>query len=689
MTRRALLIGFTTGLLIACFGFVNDRLLELESVNSGHLIPVIVLGATFLTMVALNPLLFRFRRSWAFTPKELAVVIVLTSAACSIPGRGLLEQFTQNIIMPFHWNRVNPGWQEHQLMKYVPEGAMVAVDEDNYDETVGAYIMGAPASGEKIPFLEKLRRGWFRVPWYAWAPALMTWLPMVLLCGVCMVCLALIVHRQWAAHEFLSYPIADFTTSLIQREPDKFFPTVFRRRVFWIGFGIVFLIRLNNGLYVWFPEVMIPVRLTWYITPFAKLFPSIYKVQWGGSLLRLNLFPLVSAFAFFLSAEVAFTLGITQIMYVIFAMPLVSMGINMSTQYTLGGWNGWMRAGSYATFGLILVYTGRQYYKEMLLRALGTGKRTSGENSAVWALRLLAVASVLLVVCLIRLGLDLPFAVATVLLMLLAYVVVSRISAETGLFFIQPRWQPIGVLMAMFGGYALGPQAIMACTLAGTVLCIDQSQALMPYLVNGLKLSENVKLRPAPVAGLAFSFYTIAVLAAVAVVLVAIYDFGTPTGYNWSYQRVPSMPFRAVEQEVLRLKGLGSLHDAETLPWIKRIAQSVATEHFWWAAGVGVFFVLVCGLLRMRVPWWPIHPVMFLVWATYPMATLSFSFLVGWLVKRTTVRFGGNRMVKKLKPLMIGIIAGEIMGALVFMVAGAVYYFNTGDKPLSYRFFPR
>jgi len=46
-------------------------------------------------------------------------------------------------------------------------------------------------------------------------------------------------------------------------------------------------------------------------------------------------------------------------------------------------------------------------------------------------------------------------------------------------------------------------------------------------------------------------------------------------------------------------------------------------------------------------------------------------------------------MVRKLRPLMIGIIAGEIAGALFCMIGGALFYAITGEKQMNYRFFPR
>ena len=59
--------------------------------------------------------------------------------------------------------------------------------------------------------------------------------------------------------------------------------------------------------------------------------------------------------------------------------------------------------------------------------------------------------------------------------------------------------------------------------------------------------------------------YVAAVLLAVVVVLCACYYFGAPISYNWSYERIPCMPFRTLEPEVLQLKAVGSLEAAETL----------------------------------------------------------------------------------------------------------------------------
>lgn len=687
MTRRAIIIGFLGAMFIAGVGYINDRILGLENFTNGHLLPIIVLGFTFLAVLALNPLLFSIKKEAAFSPRELALIVILMSAACSIPGRGLMEQFTQIMVTPFHWNRVNPGWQQHELMQYVPEGLLV--DATDHDRVVTGYITGTEPTADGPAWgLPWLTTTLGRVPWAAWRAPLVTWLPMVFLVAVISICLSLIVHRQWSSHEFLSYPIADFTASLLERKPDRRWPEVLMSRLFWIGFAVIFLIRLNNAIQVWWPDYLIPVRLTFSFTPLAQLWPAINKVPWGRAMLFVRVFPLVIAFAFFLSAEISLTLGVSQLLWTLVAIPMVTVGIELNTQYGLGGWSGWQRAGSYTALGLMLLYTGRHYYAKVLKDGISPKQPEPEDVTNVWACRFLILSCILLVGLTMRIGLELPFALGNVMLMLLTFVIVSRISAETGLFFIQPRWQPYGVLLAMLGGCAMGPQTLVISGLFCTLLCIDQSQAVMPYMTNGLKLSEKLGLKLPKVANLTLLMYVLGVALAIVVVLAASYDVGTPTNYNWSYQRVPTMPFRGLEQEVLRLKAAG-LMDVAQLPWYERFAYIHPKPNFLWAAGLGFGAVILFSFLRLRFPWWPLHPVLFLLWATYPMSFMAHSFLMGWFVKKMSVRFGGSKMVRKLRPLMIGIIAGEIAGALFCMIGGALFYAITGEKQMNYRFFPR
>ncbi len=689
VTFRAFIVGVLCALFIAGFGYVNDWILDLERFTSGHLIPVIVVGPLLLFAATANLLLYRLRRRWAFSGREMAVVFVLTSTACCVPGRNLMEHFTQVLIMPHHWYRVSPGYRQKELLRYFPEGALV--DPASGDTVLGGYVtgMGTPED-RSLPAPERLARQVRRVPWQAWVRPLRLWLPLVLAGLVCYGCLGVILHTQWSRHEHLAYPIADFVASFVGRGEAEPATPALRSRLFWAGLCGVLLVRVINGLNAWFPEVVIPVKLTYSFAPLMTLFPTVGKVLWGPGLFRFELFPLVVAFAFLLSTEISLTMGLSQILWVLVAAPLVSLGIDFNTDYSGMGLSGWQRGGSYIAFALTLAYTGRHYYGRLLRAALG--RPAAGpppEAGPVWAMRLFLPAVLLTVLLVMRLGAPWPFATATVGLALLSCVVVSRISAETGLFFIHPRWQPFSFLLAAVGGAMMNPSALVACILACFVLSIDQSQAYLPYLSNALKVCEQVGLPRARLTAATLAVCGAGVFLATAVALTATYDAGTPRQCAWSYDVLPKLPFQAMEPEVLRLQAVGNLEAAESRPWYAKLDMVRPQKHFLWAAGFGFAGVLAFSILRLRLPWWPLHPVLFLVWVTWPMYVFSYSILLGWAVKTAALRLGGYGVVRRLRPLMFGVIGGEILGALVFMVVGALYFAVTGKPPIAYRYFPR
>ena len=94
--------------------------------------------------------------------------------------------------------------------------------------------------------------------------------------------------------------------------------------------------------------------------------------------------------------------------------------------------------------------------------------------------------------------------------------------------------------------------------------------------------------------------------------------------------------------------------------------------------------VLVTAAARLRLPWWPLHPVAFLIWGTYPANRFAFSFLMGWALKTTVTSLGGGRAYHAMVPLMIGIVAGEVAISFFWLAVGTLYYFSTGMSPTWY-----
>jgi len=60
---------------------------------------------------------------------------------------------------------------------------------------------------------------------------------------------------------------------------------------------------------------------------------------------------------------------------------------------------------------------------------------------------------------------------------------------------------------------------------------------------------------------------------------------------------------------------------------------------------------------------------------------MAFSFGIGWAIKALVSKYGGGHMYQRLKPLMIGLIAGSMVAKFLPMIIGTVYYLITGHSP--------
>jgi hypothetical protein len=177
--------------------------------------------------------------------------------------------------------------------------------------------------------------------------------------------------------------------------------------------------------------------------------------------------------------------------------------------------------------------------------------------------------------------------------------------------------------------------------------------------------------------------------AAGGVTLYLQYNHGLiPVGSDWDLKSLPTLAFNGLSQHISEAAAQGTLADATASSgWDRLKAARPADGTFLWML-IGLGLVLATALARLRYSWWPLHPVLFVVWGTYPIVNFGPSFLVGWLVKAGVVGTTGAKGYHAVKPLMVGVIAGELLSGLFWMMVGAGYFFSTGRTPVSYWVFP-
>jgi hypothetical protein len=340
-----------------------------------------------------------------------------------------------------------------------------------------------------------------------------------------------------------------------------------------------------------------------------------------------------------------------------------------------------------AMFGSLLMM-GRRYYSQVFRKPLLLPATDEPGTAAVWGARVFLVGVAGMTAMLCGVGVDWQIALAYTALTVILFVVMSRILAETGAFFIQAWWFPCAALAGLFGAKALNPQTALILMCVTTVLMVDPREALMPFMVNSLKLLDLRRIRLGRSAGLCALALVIGLIVAIPVTLYFQYDRGMNQQDGWATRMVPSYAFDETVRQKQRLIAQGTLDQANAVSGWNRFAHMAPNVPCMLAFGSGAALVLLCVAGRLRFSRWPLHPVLFLIWTSYPAKAMAASFLIGWMIKVAVARYGGAGGYNHFKPLMFGLIAGDMLGGVIPMIIGLIDYLLTGTPPPQFLILP-
>lgn len=718
-TVKAVLCGLAGAAFINAFGGFNDEHLR-SSLFVGNHLPISTVFMVIVLVAFYNPLVSLVHRGLMFTTRELTVTLGLTLVGCWSATSGFYRYFHRQLIMPWFYHPSKKEW------RYVDENGRVVYDMlgyiqkdlwplgekaqelgkplnelTMYETVYGGFLTGLSKGGDTIlPWSDVLTQPPVNSEgnaliekatglavemsvWEAWFAPMVYWGPLLVAFTVAILALALLVHRQWAHHEQLSYPLAAINLSLIDREPDKRLPKVFYSSLFLWGAGAVFLFHLIRLGHVWYPNE-IPTVYTSAKMDLTKLFPDLTNVGGGGwSLTNVKLFFTIVGVTYFLSSEIGFTMGTCNIILIILCMQYYSVtGTPVSDENLRLA-----RGGAYIAYAAILVYTGRTYYWAVFKKAFLTGGATEMERDGVTAARLLLLSFAAFVVILCLMGLDWLVALLFAGMTMLFFLVFTRIICETGIPFMQANWYP-GVLMTkVFGAAAIGPAAMAFTYWMSTILAQDPRECMMPYVSTSLKIADDTKVNLGRFTRWAFISIMIALAVGFFVKGANYYNFG---GFEdgWAGRYVPVRPFDWAARSTETLHNNQRLADAEAASGLQKISL-ISPDHEALAYVVlAMAGVIVFSMMRFRFTWWPLHPVLFCVWSTYPMTQTMYSFLIGWMIKELIVRFAGGKVYQDLKPLFLGLVIGELLAGALGILIGVIYYLVTGNQPQGFAVLP-
>jgi len=477
ITLKSLFFGLLGVLVVSGLAGFHDTHIPGPPMISMHLATA-AFFYIFMVGFVWNLAVSRIMPGLTLSTRELIVVFGMTLVACFPPTSGLCRYFQRQLMLP--WYYLNAGgktdWEKFGIMDYLPgklfptpvpvmKHGVLQLDDTVYR----GYFTGLAKGMENI--------GLTNVPWGAWLQPLAYWAPLIVLMSVCVMAMSLLVHRQWSEHEQLSYPIAQVASAFIKREKGKGVPDLFKSHLFWWGFVPVFLLYALEYIHLWFP-VYVPgmndifPSLKVAELPIHDKFPLLTKCpQWWGIVYRTTYFSVIGL-AYFVSTEISLTVGLAQVLLAVFAgwYFVATGGPVLDTEFTDMSIS---RCGAYIGYAAILIFTGRSYYKAIFMKAFSFSRPTEDDKASVMAARLTILSFTAFVAVLVVMGLDWLVALCFSLLLMLLFLVVTRVVCETGVPYVQAGWFPGSILVPLFGAAAVGPGPLVFAAWLGTILVQD------------------------------------------------------------------------------------------------------------------------------------------------------------------------------------------------------------------------
>jgi hypothetical protein len=428
---RSVLLGLAGVLFVCGLTPYNDYVAN-NTFMIGNFLPIGLVLFFGLFILLVNAPLNRFAPRWALSSGELAVALGMTLVSCGIPSSGLMRYLPAHLAGLWYQGGSNNDYRKLLEQLHLPEWIFPTMHAHTvlgraHDPVVEQFWNRAPVDADT--FLAHFNA----VPWRAWLTPALTWGLLLTAMATTILCLALLVRRQWAENERLPFPLAHLYASLIEPPArGKGLNALFSARAFWIGFALVFLIHTVNGLHVYdtahWPEIPITYKLN---DIFSN--PPWRYLEWPVK--RATLYFSIIGITYFIQTNIAFSMWV----FILFLQVAKMLYGTSGVEWPYSGQQDQLFGGM-IPYVLAILWVGRQQWAlvgRQMLRG-SRGHEPEGRYLpyflAGWGF-VLGVAGVIAWLCFA--GCTLIGAIVLVLFMLMLTLVVIRIVCETGLIFVQ------------------------------------------------------------------------------------------------------------------------------------------------------------------------------------------------------------------------------------------------------------
>ncbi len=581
--------------------------------------------AFVLMLMILSPLLGRFK----FQASELIVIYVVTMLGGLVSSVGLVGYSVGNIASIVLLNMDNPSL-------YAPIYEQLSSLLVIKDEMAGFNFWIGTDEG---------------VPWNLWIRPIVIWTIFWGAVFWVLLCMAVVVRKHWNDRERLVFPLVTAVVEVIRDTEKGSKDTIWNNMYYRCGLGVTALFFLPSILNIYFPVIPTPawrIELGQYFT--GEPWNAVNN--WPGFPFVIN--PLAIGIGYLVSAELTLSIWV---FYLLFKLPLQIgfSSVGMFPQFQLFSYE--FGRAVFIGISLYSLYIIRHDIKAIIKKAFSVKSRDEGEHAnepmhyglLFWGGLSALVFVVLFSVFILKIA---PLAVATFLIIFFGVSLgFARLRAECG----YPNSHPnmshtIVFLHRGLGQDNLGTTTNFTLTNYYAPMNHGNFGGLLGVFLECYNFGDMAKIKRKTMTKIVVLTFFVAAILGYVFALPVIYEHGM---FNLSHNRMYHARWSLAEANLLHMPDI----------WFSSYA-------------IGIGTALVMMFLKTTFVWWPIHPLGVAIAPVGHINHLWASFFIAWLVKSVIMRYGGPRLLQKLRPFFFAIIVGTvIMRIIVFLSSLIVSFF--------------
>ena len=564
-------------------------------------------------------------RRLAFRPEELVVIYIMSIVACSIPTMGLTEYLLPIISGATYYATTENEW-----------GILV-------HPSIPSWMVPQDFTSVKY-FYEGSPRG-IGIRWEAWITPLLVWIPLILGIYFSMVCLIVMLRKQWIVRERLAFPLVQVPLAMVEDDDSgKALKPFFRNWLMWCGFALPLLVGSLKALHNYYN--FIPTVITQTSIP---LFRNTASLSIALS------FPMLG-FTYLVNTDIAFSIWFFSLLMRAQEGTFGVLGLSSPEKLWYAPPEPIIaHQGMGAFFVMVLfgLWTARDHLGDVWRKAF-RGDESVDDSDELLSYRVAVFgflgANTLIGAWLWLAGLTLWAVPVYLGAMYVVFLAVTRIVAEGGIAAARAPLIPSDFIHSTFGNSTLGADSLTALGFT-YVWAADVRTFVMASVANGLKLAEDQLARRKRALFWAIGLaIVVSIASSIWAVMYMSYSYGGINLNSWFFGPAggPAYPFNFITQE---------LNNPDGPDWTG-----------WISTGVGGSVMAGLMLARHNFLWWPLHPLGFAVSAISLTNYLTLSVVAAWLIKTIILKYGGPGLFHRARPFFLGLILGQFFVAGIWLV---------------------